>query len=41
MQFEPMTALYVTTGGPVPQYFDSVINIEETELVDDKIKILK
>ena len=27
--------LYVTTGAPVPNYFDSVIQIEETKLHPD------
>ncbi len=34
-----MTAFYVTTGGPVPSYYDAVLPIEETELSPDKTKI--
>jgi gephyrin len=37
-----MQAHYVTTGGPVPDFFDAVIPVEETEFVDSThIKITK
>ena len=31
--YQETDAVYVTTGGPVPSYFDAVIPIEDTELV--------
>ncbi|CDW71322.1 molybdopterin biosynthesis [Stylonychia lemnae] len=41
--YDVLQCLYVTTGGPVPNAFDSVLPIEETELSEDKlsIKVLK
>jgi len=38
-----MSAFYVTTGGPIPSYYDSVLPVEETELFEggNKIRVLK
>jgi molybdopterin biosynthesis enzyme len=34
--------LYVATGGPLSDYFDAVIPLEETEYVDESsIRVLK
>lgn len=35
--------MYVTTGGPIPSAFDTVLPVEETELLEggEKIKVLK
>mmetsp|Transcript_44199 Transcript_44199/g.32183 ORF Transcript_44199/g.32183 Transcript_44199/m.32183 type:complete len:115 (-) Transcript_44199:145-489(-) len=36
------SAVYVTTGGPVPSHFDCVLPIEETDLVSpNQIKVKK
>lgn len=41
-EYKESEVFYVTTGGPVPDFFNAVIPIEETELVEEgKIKILK
>jgi molybdopterin biosynthesis enzyme len=42
-EYQPNSALYVTTGGPVPSIFDCVIPIEDAELQQDqtKIKLMK
>lgn len=32
LSYGDQTVLYVTTGAPVPNYFDSVVQIEETKL---------
>jgi molybdopterin molybdotransferase len=34
-----MTAVYVTTGAPVPEGFSCVVPIEETKLSEDQIKV--
>ena len=33
MTFQPGSALYVTTGSPVPSFFDTVVIVEDTRLV--------